>query len=289
MSGRLRLTSDELILRRPYADVIGLLAAHEDGLTLTEMADTRITAYSNASHPIGISWLSRVMSRLVNEGIVVNIEGKFRVTGKIWDIYSRRLIVARVRGNDSKALDPPSFEKLKSSEQATDDISESLSVRVVWGDFSRSVRLAELLRGHITAIEGILRDESLKMAVINLEEEVDQILGDPRMKMPEKVCAIAEAAQLLEAELVQSNVPDSKLEELKLDTFTRRLLTNDGIGLVADRSLKLLIRRKPKKYLKGGEWKLRKQQRSEIIKRLTSSLDPLKVSPLVAVQVAVRY
>lgn len=276
-------------MRKPYADVISLLAAHEDGLTLTKMADARITAYGDASHPIGFSWLSRVILRLVNEGIVVKIEGKFRVTGKIWDIYSRRLIVDRVRGNDSKALDPPSFEKLKSSERAAEDISESRSVRVVWGDFSRSFRLAELLRGHITAIEGILKDESLKMAIINLEEEVDRILGDPQMKMPEKVYAIAEAARLLEAELVQSNVPDSKLEELKLDTFTRKLLTNGGIGLVADSSLKLLIRRKPKKYQRGGEWKLRKRQKIEIIKRLASTLDPLKVSPLVAVQVAVKY
>jgi hypothetical protein len=238
---------------------------------------------------IGFSWLSRVMTRLANEGIVIKEKGRFRTTGKIWAIYARRLIVDRVRGNDSKALDPPSLGKLKSSEPATEATSEPRSIRVVWGDFSKSVRLAELLRGHITAIEGILKDESLRTAIINLKEEVDQILRDPRIKMPEKVHAIAEAARLLEAELAQSNVPDSKLEELNLETFTRRLLTDRGIGLVADSSLKLLIRRKPKKYQRGGEWKLRKRQRIEIIKRLSSTLDPLKVSPLVAVQVAVKY
>jgi hypothetical protein len=276
-------------MRSPYADVLRVLVEHEDGLTLTEIVNARIPSYGDPSHPIGFSWLSRVVLRLVNEGIVVKREGKFRVTGKIWDIYSRRLIVARVRGNDSRALNPPSFERSEFTGSTVRGVPELRSVRVVWGDFSKSVGLGELLDGHLTAIEGILKDESFRTAIIGLEDEMNRILGDQRIKMREKVYAIAEAARLLEAELAQSNVPDSKLEELKLETFTRKLLTNSGIELAGDKFLKLLIRRKPRKYMKGGEWKLRRQPRSEIIKRLASKLDPLKVPPLVAVQVPVKY
>ena len=283
------MTPDELIVRRPYSDVILNLKGSEEGRTLSEIIEKGVLSSENPDKCLSVSRVSRILKRLIEEGIVTKTKGRFVLTARMWDVYAKGVILARMRESDGVALSAPGGITTPPAVQNGDDDPKPTPLRVVWGDFPTSINLNEKLDNLLSEIETILMNESLRMAVTRLEQEVISLLDEKRFSLEAKAYALAHAREILHAELEQSRISDSRIEALNLSGVRDELIEGRGLGYLTDRDMKRRVKRILVNRERVPNWHIKEKTAVRIRARVERPFEPLRTGPLLAIQPRIDY
>jgi len=289
------MTTTDLLRRWDYINVL-LMAERRGGtIRVSEVSKDGIPSHYRDAGPrhLSTSRVSRMLTRLVDAGLMKKEGRKFILTSRFKDMDARIRIDDRMADADFKRIEAGKHD----------------DVIVIWGGSIKSGEKLAIAARHLRNAAYLIRDENLGVGLSQLQKTLNGIIENRRYSIREKAYAIFEAQIILMSEFEQmgrilkkepkkkdEKRPKKKLVkniEKKLEPnsveFIERLLNSDGCSVIGRLGLRNRVRLHIDRIKTGDEQGLNPDRMMKIDKSISKSLERLRKRPAAVIMITMHF
>lgn len=266
--GRKPLHAEDLLITKPYAQVLKLITGKEndkDKATLKWLVRQGVESPRKPGKPLEKSRLSRVVNRLVVTGLVKRNGRELTSTSSLEQIKTRYEVKERMKGTDLTVIDR--------------DLA-------IWGKFARYDYFAKGILPMLKELPGALALSAFRLAIRRLDIVLRGITYGDDWSNTEKAFALIEARNELMSVVNQLGWNSETLKAFDVRGVADKLINESGLSLIEDTPLREDIQSEMNN-LEAGLTTLTKERSDEIrFEKLEPALDSIRVryEPLIVIR-----
>jgi len=175
--------------------------------------------------------------------------------------------------------------ELQNRMEGTDIAVASPNV-VIWGRIAADAQFGKDLLPRLESVSRALGKKTCTMALSLLEQRVRAIMGDEKISIKRKACALMAVRDKLTTEVEALGWDKSALKKLGIADIVTDIIDNNGLGLIESKSLQKRVRASLKKFDKGRDRRYVTRNRESMYRKefddIFKILSPAE-APLVAI------
>jgi len=269
------MTVHDLLRRGDYITILLLAEKSGGAIRSSEILESGILSYDGSVRHLSASRISRILSRLVDAGLMRKEGRRFILTSRFRDMYARIQIEDRMTDADLRMIGK--------------DAGDSGEVIIIWGGPTESKRESTIIAKHLRDAAYMIRDEGLRAGLRRFQKTLDGIINNRRYSIKEKAFAIMQAQAILEPEFEQmGEIPIDRLGT-DLQEFLRRLRSSDGCRIIEGLRLRNRVRSHMERIRDTGNPELDSDRMTEIIRKVSEPMETLRKRPAAVIMVPMYY